>query len=471
MMQSPTTLQEDASSERSTAEVRAALNADWPAALSPPNSTLNVRKTGPVSELDTEQMLLDQNGLPIMKPVTSVAKSQGDSGDILPESEFTYIDRPWEHFTGRWGAIEKQLRRCFGESPFTMVDLGSCSGYFSLQTAANFPASNVVGIEGSVGIGNGTAGVTGSSGKQGIMETKAVQTHVRWIERLGLGNCHVGVEVWDFSRVDELASIGRPICDVILMLSVVHHIDGISAEMYAAQGLTKVQGTVLLFSRLMELAPRVIIELPDRPWIEHIHDAYGTQRKILEAAAQNTRADWKFTGPLFLAEWYGQRELWLLERVSPAQKPAIPAQGLRSLFPCLLGPQGKTLSQAGARELQFSTKSAPGAPAGAARRAADVPRQNTPQQYTSAHPAVAALPPADPLMGELLCSAPTELLAAHFNLRTALEEAEALLHEVKISGYSGNQVRQRASSQGSGNMPAQGQSLGGAPQVQPVAAC
>eukprot|EP00746_Dinoflagellata_sp_MGD_P067896 gnl/MRDRNA2_/MRDRNA2_28030_c0_seq1.p1 gnl/MRDRNA2_/MRDRNA2_28030_c0~~gnl/MRDRNA2_/MRDRNA2_28030_c0_seq1.p1 ORF type:complete len:447 (-),score=91.68 gnl/MRDRNA2_/MRDRNA2_28030_c0_seq1:8-1348(-) len=439
-------LREDATMERDTAEVKAALTVDPVPGLGPQGAA--IPRTGP-SELASAGIVLDADGHRVQRPTTTF--SQG-STDLLPEAEFTYIDRPWEHFTGRWKAIEKELRCCFGDSPFTMVDLGSCSGYFSLQTAANFSASNVVGVEGSVGIGNGTVGVSGN-GKRSIMETKAVQTHARWIDRLGLGNCHIGVEVWDFARVDELARLGRPICDVILMLSVVHHIDGISAEMYAAQGLTKVQGTVLLLARLMELAPRVIIELPDRPWIEHVHDAYGTQRKILEAAVQMTNAQWSFKGPLFLAEWYGQRELWMLERVSPVQKDTIPAQNLCSLFPCLVGSKGQQLSQASIREVPQSRS---------------VGQMVRPQQYGTAA-AAAATPPVDPLMGELLCNAPTELLAAHFNLRTAVEEAEALLHEVRVSGFSGNQGRSQSSLQAPAGMATQAQTLGA--QVQPIAAC
>eukprot|EP00913_Durusdinium_trenchii_P016294 g15313.t1 len=80
----------------------------------------------------------------------------------LPEDEFTYIDRPWPHFVTRWAAIDATLQDAFGEAGFTLLDLGSCSGFFSLQAAVAYPNAQIVGVEGSVGIGNGTLGVDGS---------------------------------------------------------------------------------------------------------------------------------------------------------------------------------------------------------------------------------------------------------------------------------------------------------------------
>ncbi|CAK9054854.1 unnamed protein product [Durusdinium trenchii] len=67
----------------------------------------------------------------------------------LPEDEFTYIDRPWPHFVTRWAAIDATLQDAFGEAGFTLLDLGSCSGFFSLQAAVAYPNAQIVGVEGS----------------------------------------------------------------------------------------------------------------------------------------------------------------------------------------------------------------------------------------------------------------------------------------------------------------------------------
>ena len=43
---------------------------------------------------------------------------------------------------------------------------------------------------------------------------------------------------------------------------------------YKALGLNKVQGTLTLFRALFDLANVIVVELPNRPWIDHMHDAY-----------------------------------------------------------------------------------------------------------------------------------------------------------------------------------------------------
>jgi len=311
----------------------------------------------------------------------------------LPESEFTYIERPWSHFVSRWAAIDQELERSFGKAPFSLVDLGSCCGFFSLQAAAGYPDSLIAGVEGSVGIGNGTSGVTGSEDQ--IIATKAVQTHLRWIEKLYLPNCLIAPEVWDYRRVCQLAALGRPISDVLLSLSVIHHIDSVSTQQYSAARLSHIEGTLSLMAKLLELAPRHFIELPDRPWLEHVHSAYGTAHAFLDAAAKSSTRQWSFTGPLCVSEWYGVRELWLLEDVGP-DRPALPRQGLKALFPRVLGPP---------------ESAAPGPPRGAAE--ADALRPQLTQEQ----------------LGAALLAAPTALIASHVQLRDALASAAATLQD------------------------------------------
>lgn len=335
----------------------------------------------------------------------------------LPESDFTYIERPWSHFVTRWAAIDVELEAAFGsEIPFSLLDLGSCMGFFSLQASLGYPQSVVLGIEGSVGVGNGTTGVQGNQDE--IIGTKAVQTHLRWIQKLGLANCFLSPDVWDFQRVCGLCALGRPIVDVMLSLSVIHHIDNMSKEQYKAVGLDEVAGTVQLMAKVLLLANRHFIELPDQPWMEHIHRHFQSPRKFLEAAAQASQRQWSFVGPLCVSQWYGTRELWLLEDASfttsaglssSSTVAAMPPQGLQAIFPRMLGAPLAGL-QAASR-LQGAGAMRPG-----------------PQ-----------LPPPPPVvdhrqlqdLGAALLAAPTALIAAHVQLREAMDAASTFLsHDV-----------------------------------------
>jgi hypothetical protein len=123
---------------------------------------------------------------------------------------------------------------------------------------------------------------------------------------------------------------------VLLSLSVIHHIDGVSEQQYAAAKLSHVEGTVSLMAKVLQLANRHFIELPDAPWIPHIWQTFRSQQEFLEAAARTSGKQWSFIGPLVVSEWYGRRELWLMELDGPALEP-IPWAGFKSLFQRLLG--------------------------------------------------------------------------------------------------------------------------------------
>lgn len=370
----------------------------------------------------------------------------------LPDSEFTYIERPWSHFVTRWAAIDVELERCFGEVPFSLLDLGSCCGFFSLQAAAGYPQALVIGVEGSVGIGNGTTGVGGSEDQ--IIATKAVQTHLRWIEKLYLPNCLVTPDVWDYRRVCQLAALGRPISNAMLSLSVIHHIDSVSTQQYTAGRLGHLEGTLSLMAKLLELAPRHFIELPDRPWLEHVHSAYGTARAFLQAAAEASGRQWSFVGPLCVSEWYGLRELWLIEEIG-ADRSAIPWQGLKALFPRILGVSPQRALDTGATPVVSHSSGIAGAAAASANSAAAA-APPLPQQ-PPAHPAVVGAAPGAPHgerpqeaqhpppqqpplqvdgpllqitpeeLGAALLAAPTALIAAHVQLRDALAAADGMM--------------------------------------------
>jgi len=426
--------------------------------------------------------------------------SEVDSEDlVLPEQEFRYIagsqERPWKHFTGRWQAMRPILERMFAacgtERPLRLVDVGSCTGFFSLQAAYRHAEADIIAIEGSVGIGNGTLGLAGSARQ--ILSTSAVQTHLRWIQRLRLPNCFVAPEVWDLKRITELASGGRPICDVMFMLSVVHHIDNCSMQQYADAGLTAPDGFIELMGRLLLLSPRHFVELPNRPWLAAAYDTYGTQRAILEAAAAASGRGWSFKGPIYTTEWFGQRELWVMEAKTP-----MPPLDLQS-SPFLLLYQGEEQELAEAPDdplNDFGSLDAYGARSAALCRASSATEEmgtgglldsaihasGDPSSEGTAlglplpgamgedtailgdlvackalggivvDPGLMNLsgipcPIANPKIAEAVAGAPTDLLVAHLTLREAITEAEELLSGLRGAGALPEHGRQRQGAQ------------------------
>lgn len=252
-------------------------------------------------------------------------------GIQLPPAEFVYFQRPWETFAGRWRAIHatlvEQRNKNWGKpkpavagnlqgnfSPFTTLDLGSCNGFFSLQIASTFGESHVLGVEGAVGCGNGILG-TQTNNWEALCGTSAIKTHLRWIRKLNLQNCIIAPEVWDHARVRQLAQSGLCV-DLMLSLSVVHHIDDYNAEQMGINTKPeRTQASLEFLSNLLKLARSHIIELPDRPWLEHLHDIYQSHRGILEAICGRTGVKWEMK-KIFENAWMGHREVWFLQRVA-----------------------------------------------------------------------------------------------------------------------------------------------------------
>mmetsp|Transcript_48912 Transcript_48912/g.126117 ORF Transcript_48912/g.126117 Transcript_48912/m.126117 type:complete len:481 (+) Transcript_48912:93-1535(+) len=423
----------------------------------------------------------------------ALAETEGEEL-ALPEREFTYpagdTERPWEHFLGRWSAMRGEMARMLqargSDRPLRVVDVGSCTGFFSLQAAYRHPEADVVAIEGSVGIGNGTVGVEGSA--RNILSTNAVQTHLRWIQRLGLPNCFVAPEVWDYRRVCELASLGRPICDVMFLLSVVHHIHNISVQQYASAGLSELDGFISLMGKILLLSPNHFIELPARPWLSEAYDTYVTPRAILDAAVKASGIAWNFRGPIYVAEWFGRRELWVLEVATP-----MPGLDLQSCpFPLLYRGEERELAQedpaaavglglygdrppeyGGLSQSEFAAPPRDGyskhpedSHALFAGDGWDMPRNDTADTALLAAAgelpdggrlgldatlSLAACPhlggtlvdpglmiliggptgPVSDRIAQAVAAAPTQLLIAHLTLREAMSEAESVLREVR----------------------------------------
>ncbi|CAE7391203.1 PECT1 [Symbiodinium sp. CCMP2592] len=85
---------------------------------------------------------------------------------------------------------------------------------------------------------------------------------------------------------------------------------------------------------LLKLAPRIFVELPDQPWLQHVYDHFGTARVFLQAATKLTGKQWNFVGPLVMSEWYGRRELWLLEEELGENQAKL--NGCLLVVPCRL---------------------------------------------------------------------------------------------------------------------------------------
>lgn len=251
----------------------------------------------------------------------------------LPAEEFSYIGRPAETFEGRWKAIETALTERFGlKGAFSLVDVGSNHGYFSLNTALRYPNSFVLGIEGAVGVGNGTIGTcTRDAGR--LVATSAIRTHLTWLEKLGLKNCLVAPEVWDIDSIEQLRAKGCR-ADVMLTLSVIHHIDGICEDIYAKRGLSKVDGTLELMAQLLALADVHVIELPGPNWVHHMHKQFVTYEKMLTAAIARHGGMWKMHR-IYQNDWFGMRELWVVEKERRPEASGSP-EDLRNFFPILM---------------------------------------------------------------------------------------------------------------------------------------
>eukprot|EP00931_Biecheleriopsis_adriatica_P054000 TRINITY_DN3173_c0_g1_i2.p1 TRINITY_DN3173_c0_g1~~TRINITY_DN3173_c0_g1_i2.p1 ORF type:complete len:362 (-),score=43.48 TRINITY_DN3173_c0_g1_i2:190-1242(-) len=194
---------------------------------------------------------------------------------VLSASEFRYYGRPEESFEGRWEAIKAELCNLF-EKGFAMsvVDIGSNHGYFCLKIKIEFQASLVVGIEGSVGCGNGHAGET-SGGKaflHTVAQSHCVVTHVSWIARLRLEHSFVAIEAWDLDRVMQLRKENFHV-DVMLTLSVLHHVDSLSRHCYDRLGLAGNEGVLMLLTELLPLARVHFVEPRNAHYVAMLHEA------------------------------------------------------------------------------------------------------------------------------------------------------------------------------------------------------
>lgn len=218
------------------------------------------------------------------------------------QKSFTYADRPFGNYVDRWAAIQAELRKWqssrqgffFHRSYFSVIDLGSNFGFFSVQTAGVFPEALVIGVEGSTGIGNEDLTQSGKqSGKSqdgSIAQTAAIKSHIQWIEKLDLKNNVIAPEVWDYNRVVELSKSGFAV-DVMYLFSMFHHMDRycFNSGQYS-HSEPNADDTVDLMAKILSLANLHFIELAGLDVdMKHLVKPFNnSEGRFLEAAMQRS---------------------------------------------------------------------------------------------------------------------------------------------------------------------------------------
>jgi hypothetical protein len=91
--------------------------------------------------------------------------------------------------------------------------------------------------------------------------------------------------------------------------------------------------------RLLELANSHVVELPDAPWLAHVHNAFQNKpQDILKAACQRTGFHWDMRKLYSSDKWIGTRELWYLSRQPGGRSQCTPTTSLGGFFGGLLLP-------------------------------------------------------------------------------------------------------------------------------------
>jgi len=199
-----------------------------------------------------------------------MSQSSAAAHQNLSAADFVYPSRTAASLEGRWKSIHAVLTTEFKSNsnndtaavPFSVIDLGAGTGYTSLQIAKNFPKSQVVAVEGAVGVGSyrTTKGSAGpgvnlkASGTKGnypkskglkkddgdvemdeeedsveselttIYSSTGVTTLVKNLKQLNIQNCHVAPEIWSHKDLRKKAYNGVK-ADCVLALSVIHDIE------------------------------------------------------------------------------------------------------------------------------------------------------------------------------------------------------------------------------------------------------
>jgi hypothetical protein len=168
------------------------------------------------------------------------------------------------------------------------------------------------------------------------MSTDAVITHLSWIAKLGLRNCVVAPEVWDVEHVKRLREQGFR-ADVLLSLSVIHHICRLSEERRQCRRMKAprwdASQSLRLLVELLHLADVHILELPE-PQLPRLGRTATSTSAVLQEATELVGGAWEMR-LIHRSRWLGERELWLIARDPPSEKPHGEA-GVYNFFPVLV---------------------------------------------------------------------------------------------------------------------------------------
>lgn len=248
---------------------------------------------------------------------------------VAERKSFTYAGRSWENYVHRWDAIRGELQTWASGHKgghFNVVDVGSNRGFFSVQTARAFPQALVIGVEGSVGAGNGNQGASRKVAQKTLDKSAGVENHLKWIQNFDLLNNVIAPEVWGSKRVGQLLETGFT-TDVMYLLSVFHWMDKYSRE--AGQYNHKshnTEDTVDFMAKVLSLAQVHFIELPNfrrqRYFPQLKVSFHGSEELFLKAAVQKSgRA--KTIKEIFSDNFVGVRRIFMIKDGYDLQTPSV----------------------------------------------------------------------------------------------------------------------------------------------------
>jgi len=197
----------------------------------------------------------------------------------------------------------KQIIKNLGSSNFTLLDVGSNYGYFSLFISEKYPNSRVFSVEGSFGTGNENVFNTE---KKEIGKTKGIRSHYKIKYKYHIFNNHIFCMLMTKDVIEVLLQHNIKF-DYQLSLSVFHWI---VYEKFRNEGLPDdIYGQL---SAHLSLAKTTFLELPDikqRTSLTPIYKQHSSVYELLLYMKKTYLPDMEIV-TLAKYNWYGTRHLY-----------------------------------------------------------------------------------------------------------------------------------------------------------------
>jgi len=206
----------------------------------------------------------------------------------------------------------EQMKPHITKKNFSLLDVGSNFGYFSLSLSLDYPNSRVFSVEGSYGTGN-----EDMYGKPDydFVKSKGLQTHLKYKRKHSVFNNHIFCMLMTKNQLDALHQKNIRF-DYQLSLSVFHWI---AYEKYGNDG-----DPLKLYQLLVKqitLANKTFIELPDIEQQTSLSPAYkghDSMHSVLTHVKNNFINDMEFE-LLGSHKWCGNRDLYKITIQRPIQ--------------------------------------------------------------------------------------------------------------------------------------------------------